>query len=157
MEDSLAFHYYFTHKSGRKIIAQTSAEFFFMQGHGNGNKVPKHLVGADGKFEADPWRGRNHVRVGYKEWRNNPSTEQYQAEKSVEIFWRRCVGYEKLFTNHSGTPRDSRLSFGYYGCPLRHFLRNMANHAIMMGDREAYDKAISLHPQGNMLCLPWKE
>lgn len=149
--DSLASKYYFTHKSGRKIIAQSSNEFYALQmGKSEYMRdVPEYVK----SFEPN-WGGRSPIRTGYKEWRNNPGKEQADNERRSEAFWKKCVGYERLGNNYSKTPRDSRLSFGYYGCPLLNFLRDMANHSVMMGDKEGYDKAYSLMPRGNQLALP---
>lgn len=151
--DQLSSKYYFTHKSGVKIIAQTITEFFHMQGF-KSKDVPEYMKNAKGEFDKYPWGGQQ-VRLGYKEWRNNPGKEQYEAELRSDNFWKKCIGYERLGNNTSKTCRDSRLTFGYFGCPLRSFLRNMANHAVMMGDKEAYDKAHSLQPRGNQLLLTY--
>jgi hypothetical protein len=147
---SLDAKYYFTHKSGRKVIAQTSSEFYVLQGHGSkDSKVPEYIK----NFEADPWGGRTHYRLGFKGFPKFPSTEQYKAEEAINKFWDACRGYEKLF-NSGGDPRNSRLSTGYWGSGILKFLACVGNHAIMIGDKELYDSTRRLMPLGNILALP---
>lgn len=155
MEDSLAFHYYFTHKSGRKMIAQTSSEFYHMQGYkSTDSKIPAYMKSDKGEFERDYW-GSQQVRLGYKEWRGFPSKEQHDAEEKMNKIWELCKGHEKLF-NSASNPKMSRLHTGYYGCGMRRFVAELENHAIMMGDEELYKKTKDGVLRGNMLCLPYR-
>ena len=78
--ETLAYTYQFTHKSGRKIIAQTNSEFYHMQGH-KSDKVPAYLkTGKEGQFEREYWSSQQ-VRLGYKEWRGWANKEQHESNK----------------------------------------------------------------------------
>lgn len=153
MSDSLAFTYTFTHKSGRKIIAQTSTEFYHMQGHPSKN-VPEYLKNKDGKFENNIWSS-NYNRLGFNPWRGNAGTLQYQSEEKLNKIWNACKGYERLF-NSFNDKHHSRLHTGYFGCPLRRFIAELSNISIMLGDKDLYNKSHKdlLTFNNNMLLLP---
>lgn len=161
MNNSLAYMYHFTHKSGRKIIAQSDTEFFHMQmgKWGNNDKIPAYLrTGKDGKFEKDFWGGQQ-IRLGFQEWRakGNANSEQYAFENKLNKFWEAAVGYEKLFpTDLTSKHRHSKLHTGYWGCSMKRFLAEVANHANMQGNLELYNKAQKALEwfRGNQLCLP---
>lgn len=159
MNNSLAYMYYFTHKSGRKVIAQSDAEFFHMQGGKWGDKVPAYLrTGSKGEFEKKSW-GSQQIRLGFQEWRpkGNANANQHAFEQKLNKFWEAAVGYEKLFpTDLTSRLRHSRLETGYWGCSMRRFLSEVMNHANMQGDRTTYDKAQEAQRwySRNQLCLP---
>lgn len=160
MNNSLAYMYYFTHKSGRKVIAQSDAEFFHMQGHTRtSTKIPEYLrTGSKGEFEKKSWASQQ-IRLGFVAWRpkGNAGPKQYEFESKLNKFWSAAVGYEKLFpTDLTSRHRFSKLQTGYWGCSMRRFLSEVMNHANMQGDASTYYKAQAAQElfSRNQLCLP---
>lgn len=152
-EDTLGAHYHFTHKSGRKVIAQTSTEFHSLQmgkewskKNKTEDKLPVYLR----EFEK-AWGG-GEERLGYKEWRNWVP-EFTKVEDKLNKFWAGAKGFEKLFKSEDG--KYSRLTSGWYGCPLKRFLAEIQNQAIMEGNMEQWQRAYSLMPSGNQLLLTY--
>jgi hypothetical protein len=160
-EHGLDAHYEFVHSSGRRIIAQTYLEFVHMQGHHDKStiaKVPAFMkTGANGSFDKRYWS--SYERRGYREYRGFPSKEQHEAENRMNRIWEAAKGYERLFpTDLSSSHPICRLHTGYYGCGMRRFLAEVANHANMVGDRETWDKAEDMQSlfTGNQILLPYK-
>ena len=136
MEDSLAYKYFFIHKSGRKIIAQSSAEFYTLQGF-ESSSAPDWIRKA-----AKELRHNTHYRSAYKEY-HNYLKDFRKVEDALNKFWDGARGMEKFYS----------ITSGHVGCPLRRFLYEMMNQAMVEGDRAKYDKARNMWPK-HQLLLP---
>lgn len=158
MENSLAFKYQFEHKSGRKIIAQSDAEFYHMQGHTRDKDIPLYLkTGKKGEFEDNSWRHGSYSNISFKSWAGFANSKQYAAEEKLNKFWNNAIGYEKLFpTDLTSKFKNTKLSIGYFGCPLKRFLAEIKNQANMEGNKELYDRADNCSKllYSNQYCLP---
>lgn len=163
MDNSLANIYSFRHKSGRIVIANSYAEFCFMQGVNAPYDLKDKVDGPywsknvrpylmteekDGKVRWDKdWWGGQENRLAYRKYRGCPSPTQYAIEEKINKFWSAAEPYAIL---------KNKIRTGYNGCPLIKFLTNIHNHACMVGDNELYKKVnASLQVfQGNQLFLP---
>jgi len=145
MDQTLAFKYQFTHKSGRKYIAQSNAEFYALQMNRLNDPTLPEVVK---NFQYAPWTYTSYNRLGYREFPKTPSKEQNEADERINKFWNAAAPARKL-------PERCYMYTGYFGSGVLTFLAGQANHAIMMGDEEGYYKARSLFPGSrNMLALP---
>jgi hypothetical protein len=156
-EQSLSNRYSFMHVSGVRIIAQNASEFYFMQGAGqtynkdNTSGIRPELITTkkDGTMYFDGIRRHSEIRLAYKEWKGFYGHTQYVSEVQIDKFWVACKDYAVL--------KNKYMYYnGYLGCPIKRFLANIINDAIMIGDIGQYEKAsLALNTLfGNQLQLP---
>ncbi len=113
---TFGYGYTFTHKSTkRKVIAQSWSEYFKLSDDNEYDNTYK-LLGIS-KYSA--------INIFY----NTGSTREY--EEKLNRFWSGAKGYEKI----------GKIDCVGITCnPIRMFLKNLHNHACMIGDKQLLTK-----------------
>lgn len=128
------YSYQFTHrKTGKHVIAASWNEYHKLNANSEYYNTYKRL-------------GYNHT-IGDLGYHNHK--ESSRAAERMNAFWKGAEGFEKIGRiNCIGIPAS-----GWFN-PIRTFLKNVANHAAMQGDRTTYLKALEsdkcFHVEGSV-------
>lgn len=111
------YQYQFIHKkSGKKVIAQSWNEFWKMQSSSDYDSSYKY-PGREGYQSEVHWQNCNGILA--------------KIEEKVNKFWQGAKGFEKV-----GQINCNGWTFN----PIKIVLKNIHNHACMMGDLETVQK-----------------